>query len=310
MSLNVLFTARYERWETHAPILRAEFEKRGLDVNLSTDLSPEIVDYIIYAPNSPVQDFTPYTRTKAVMNIWAGVETVVGNTTLTQPLTRMIEHGLSQGMREWVAGHVLRHHLSTDLDVLGQDGNWTPHIPPLADQRPVTVLGLGELGSTCARTLAALGFPVTGWSRTQKKVKGIICLSGENGLQTALTDAQIIVLLLPLTPGTENILNAQTLALPSKGAVVINPGRGPLIDDDALLAALGSGQIGHATLDVFRTEPLPPEHPYWAHPNVTVTPHVAAETRAETSAEVIAENIRRGEAGEPFLYLVDRSQGY
>jgi glyoxylate/hydroxypyruvate reductase A len=90
----------------------------------------------------------------------------------------------------------------------------------------------------------------------------------------------------------------------------VNPGRGPLIDDDALLAALDSGQIGHATLDVFRTEPLPPEHPFWAHPNVTVTPHIASETRAASAARVIAENIRRGEAGEPFLHLVDRNAGY
>jgi glyoxylate/hydroxypyruvate reductase A len=92
--------------------------------------------------------------------------------------------------------------------------------------------------------------------------------------------------------------------------VIVNPGRGPLIDDDALLAALDSGQVGHATLDVFRTEPLPPEHPFWVHPKVTVTPHIASETRAASAARVIAENIRRGEAGEPFLHLVDREAGY
>jgi len=106
------------------------------------------------------------------------------------------------------------------------------------------------------------------------------------------------------------ILNAETLSAMPKGAFVINPGRGPLIDDDALLAALDNGQIAHATLDVFGVEPLPQEHPYWAHPQVTVTPHIAAETRASTASEAIVENIRRGEAGEPYLNLVDRSLGY
>jgi glyoxylate/hydroxypyruvate reductase A len=95
-----------------------------------------------------------------------------------------------------------------------------------------------------------------------------------------------------------------------QGAVIVNPGRGPLIDDAALLAALDSGHLGHATLDVFRVEPLPADHPFWAHPRVTVTPHIASETRPETAAQVIAENIRRGEAGEPLLHVVDRSAGY
>jgi glyoxylate/hydroxypyruvate reductase A len=129
-------------------------------------------------------------------------------------------------------------------------------------------------------------------------------------LKDALALAEIAVLLLPDTAATTNTLNAETLALMPKGAVIINPGRGPLIDDNALLAALDSGHISHATLDTFRVEPLPKDDPYWAHPNVTVTPHVAAETRAKYSALTVAENIRRGEAGEPFLHLVDRSLGY
>ena len=118
------------------------------------------------------------------------------------------------------------------------------------------------------------------------------------------------MLLLPDTPATTNLLNAETLALLPKGAVIINPGRGPLIDDNALLAALDSKQIGHATLDVFRTEPLPAEHPYWSHPAVTVTPHIASGTRPETASQIIADNIRRGEAGQALLHLVDRDLGY
>ena len=136
------------------------------------------------------------------------------------------------------------------------------------------------------------------------------CLHGDDGLARALESAQVLILLLPLTGATENIVNATALARMPQGAFVLNPGRGPLIDDAALLAALDSGQIAHATLDVFRVEPLPPEHAYWAHPNVTVTPHIASETRINTASQVVAENIRRGEAGAPFLHLVDRTLGY
>jgi glyoxylate/hydroxypyruvate reductase A len=180
----------------------------------------------------------------------------------------------------------------------------------LATERPVTILGLGVLGQACGRALAQLGFPVTGWSRTEKVVQGMTVRHGDDGLTEALTGAEIVVLLLPDTPATTNVLNADRMALLAPGAVIVNPGRGPLIDDDALLAALDSGQISHATLDVFRVEPLPKDHPFWAHPNVTVTPHVASETRPDSASRVIAENVRRGEAGLPFLHVVDRTAGY
>lgn len=308
--INILFAARAERWvEWEAP-LREALGALGLAYHLATGIAPEDVDYIVYAPNSDVQDFTPFTRCKAVLNIWAGVEDIVNNPTLTQPLTRMVGGGLTEGMVEWVTGHVLRHHLGMDAHIVNPNNVWEPVAPPLAMERPVTVLGLGALGSAVGQALRGLGFPVTGWSRSPKDLPGIRCLSGTNGLNEALTGAQVVVLLLPDTPGTENVLNAGTLARLATGAFVINPGRGPLIDDDALLAALDSGQVAHATLDAFRTEPLPKEHPYRSHPNVTVTPHIASETRAVMAAQVIADNIRRGEAGAPFLHLVDRDAGY
>ncbi len=310
MTVNILFAARPERWDTYETPLKTALQEAGVAARLATDLPAEEVDYIVYAPNSALQDFTPFTRARAVLNLWAGVEDVVGNPTLRIPLARMVDHGLTQGMVEWVTGHVLRHHLGMDAHILGQDGVWRKDIPPLAQDRPVTILGLGELGQACAKALRGLGFAVTGWSRSARSLSGITCLSGDAGLREALQRAEILVLLLPLTARTENLLNATTLALLPRGAVIVNPGRGPLIDDTALLAALDAGQIGHATLDVFRVEPLPPAHPYWAHPRVTVTPHIASETRPVTASQVIAENIRRGEAGEPFLHLVDREQGY
>lgn len=309
--LKVLFSAKPRAWDDYEKPLSDAFAKAGLAVDLSRDHPTAQTDYIVFAPNGPVRDFAPYVNTKAVLSLWAGVETVVGNPTLTQPLCRLVDPGLTRGMVEWVTGHVLRHHLGMDAHILGQDGIWRDAVsPPLAAERPVTILGIGALGAACGQALAGLGFPVTGWSRSPKDVPHLRCLHGEDGLQKALTAAQIVVLLLPQTAQTQNILNAQTLARLAKGAFVINPGRGPLIDDAALLAALDTGQIAHATLDVFRREPLPADHPFWAHPRVTVTPHIAATTRPDTAAKIIADNVRRGEAGLPFLNVVDRHLGY
>jgi glyoxylate/hydroxypyruvate reductase len=310
MTVNILFAAKADSWEAYEYPLKAALAEKGVTANLERDFAPDQVDYIVYAPNSTVQDFTPYTRCKAVLNLWAGVENVVGNQTLTQPLARMVDHGLTQGMMEWVTGHVLRHHLGMDRHIHGLKGAWTKDVPPLAEDRGVTVLGLGALGSACAKALKGLGFNVTGWSRSPHDVEGVRCLHGAEGLVQALSTAEIAVLLLPLTGATENLLNTERLAQMPRGAVILNPGRGALIDDAALLAALDNGQIGHATLDVFRIEPLPADHAFWAHPSVTVTPHIASETRPASASRVIAENVRRGEANEPFLHLVDRSLGY
>ena len=301
----VLFAAP-SLWPEYQAELPKALAEAGVAAKVVTEAAPEDVDYIVYAPSSPLQDFTAYTRTKAVLNLWAGVERIVGNPTLTQPLCRMVDPGLTEGMVEWVVGHTLRHHLGMDRHIANPGHVWDPTCPPLARERPVTVLGMGALGAACAAALRALNFPVTGWSRTEKPG----CLHGEAGLKAALSTAQVVVLLLPKTAETENLMNAERLALLPQGAVILNPGRGALIDDAALLAALDAGQVGHATLDVFRLEPLPAEHPFWSHPRVTVTPHIAADTRAYSAARVIAENIRRGEAGEPFVHLVDRARGY
>lgn len=310
MTLNVLFSAPSHRWHIYQRPLEVAFASAGVTVNLSGDHAPNSVDYIVFAPNGPVDDFSAYSRLKAVLGLWAGVETVVSNPTLTVPMSRMVDTGLRDGMVEWVTGNVLRYHLGLDPYICTQDGSWNPVIPPLARDRRVTILGLGELGSACASALARLNFQVSGWARRARGIEGVTCLQGSDGLNHALSRAEILVLLLPNTPVTTNILNASALAKMPKGARIINPGRGPLIDDDALLASLNTGHIAHATLDVFRVEPLPKDHAYWAHPNVTVTPHLAAETRPDSASQIIAENIRRFEAGQPLKFLVDRGAGY
>lgn len=312
MTLQIHFAAGEANWADYQVPLREALAQAGIGAVLSDRADdPAAVDYIVYAPASPLRDFSPFTNAKAVLSLWAGVERIMPNATLTQPLARMVNDALTEGMVEYVVGHVLRHHLGMDAHILGQDGVWRNDIlPPLARERTVAVLGLGELGAASARALACLNFRVLGWSRTAKEIAGVECHSGEAGLDHVLSRAEIVVLLMPLTAATTNVLDARRIGLMPKGAVIINPGRGGLIDDAALLAALDWGRVGHATLDVFRVEPLPADHPYWTHPRVTVTPHIAADTRVPSACVKLVENIRRGEAGLPFLDLVDKTRGY
>ena len=310
MTIKILFSANEENWKRYKAPLQDALDNKSLDYELGRTITPCEVDYIIYAPSSSLQDFSPYTKLKAVLNLWAGVEGVTNNKTLKVPLARMVDSGLTDGMVEWVTGHTLRHHLGIDKHIHGQDGIWRSYVPPLAKDRVITILGLGTLGTACGIALKRLGFNVRGWSRREKRVDGIICFYGDDQVDSSLMDADIVVLLLPDTPLTQNILNQHTLNLLKPGAFVLNPGRGPLIDDDALLAALDSGQIEHATLDVFRIEPLPKNHQYWSNNKVTVIPHKASETRPRTASQVIAMNIKRAENGQKLLYLVDRENGY
>lgn len=312
MSLQIFFSAGDANWADYRKPLSDALAQAGIDATLSDRADdPAQVDYIVFAPASSLRDFSPFTRAKAVLSLWAGVEKIMPNATLTQPLARMVNNELTEGMVEYVVGHVLRHHLGMDAHIQGQDGVWRNDIlPPLARERTVAVLGLGELGAASARALAALNFRVLGWSRSPKEIDGVACHSGEAGLEAVLKEAEIVVLLMPLTAETTNLLDARRIGLLPRGAVIVNPGRGALIDDGALLAALDDGRVGHATLDVFRVEPLPPDHPYWSHPRVTVTPHIAADTRVPSACVKLVENIRRGEAGLPFLDLVDKARGY
>lgn len=307
----VLFSAPPEWWPLYEPHLAAACAAEGVAAAFTTDAGdPAGIDYIVYRPGGPVRDFTPFVDLKAVLSLWAGVETIAPDPTLKAPLCRMVDESLTAGMVEYVAGHVLRYHLGIDAQLAQQDGIWRNHVvPPLARDRKVGLLGLGALGTAVAGALLGLGFDLEGWSRRPREAT-FPTHAGPDGLAALLGRSEILVVLLPATPATDCILDAGSLALLPRGARIVNPGRGSLIEDAALLAALDSGQVAHATLDVFRTEPLPPDHPYWAHPRVTVTPHIAAETRPETAARAIAANLRRGETGQPFLHLVDRAHGY
>ncbi len=308
--LTILMAAGPDNWNRYRAPLQAALATAGILARLVQEAEPETVDYIVYAPSSALRDFAPFTRAKAVLSLWAGVERIVGNQSLTQPLCRMVDPALTEGMVEWVVGHSLRHHLGLDQYIVNPGRIWNPTCPPLARDRRVAMLGTGALGEACARALMGLNFQVEGWGRSAKDLPGLPCHHGAKGMKALLMDADIVVTLLPRTAETENILNAASIAQMKRGAVILNPGRGALIDDTALLSALDSGQISHATLDVFRVEPLPDDHRFWTHPKITVTPHIAADTRPETSAQVIAQNIGLAEAGAPLLHLVDRTKGY
>lgn len=309
MTLRLQVIAGAGTLEAYRAPLSAALAAHGITADLSETHAPETVDYVIYAPTGPDPDLAPYIKAKAVLGLWAGVERILANPTLTQPYARMVDPGLMQGMVEYVCGHVLRHHLGMDAQITRQRPEWSPTPPPLANARRIGVAGLGALGRAVAEALAGLGFQVAGWSNSPKDMPGIECYHGAEW-PAFLAGLDMLVLLVPHTPDTENLINGASLARLPKGAVLINPGRGALIDEAALLTALESGQVSHATLDTFRIEPLPEDHPFWAHPRVTVTPHIAAETRAETAARVLAENIRRIEAGEELLHRVDPTRGY
>lgn len=302
--MQVLFAAPDALWDHWSPALIAACP----EMRLLRHGDPADFDAIIYAPGGEISDLSPYVNARLVQSLWAGVERIVTNPTLTQPLSRMVDPGLARGMAEFCTGWVLRAHLG--MDAYRQDAVWrNGQIPPLAPQRRVTILGMGELGRAVAAMLAPIGFDLVGYSASGRPVPGVKVFAGAD-LDQALGRAEILVSLLPDTTATHDLLNADTLMHLPKGAWIINPGRGTLIDDQALIAALDAGHIGHAVLDVFRIEPLPADHPFWSHPGVTVTPHIAAETRPETAAPVVAENLRRVMAGQTALHLVDRDKGY
>lgn len=316
MSLPVIaFAGRPDERAVFEPELRAAAAERGLEIALHMDpgaVAPGAVEYLIFAANGPIRDLAPYAHVRAILNLWAGVEAVLALDPPDVPIVRMVEEGMTLGMTDYVAGHVLRHHLDIDQFIRGPvltDWDIVP-APPLARDRKVGILGLGALGAACGQVLRGIGFDVSGWARTEKTLPGIVCRHGAAGLEQVIAEAEILVLLLPLTPQTRGVLGAGRIALMPPGACLVNAARGPLIDHDALLAALDAGHLRHATMDVFDVEPLPPGHRYWTHPRVTVTPHIASITRPATAARALIAQIAADRSGEPFHHVVDRTRGY
>jgi glyoxylate/hydroxypyruvate reductase A len=227
------------------------------------------------------------------------------------PVARLVDRMLTSQMGEWVLLNVLRFHRQ-DLEYrqLQAERNWLELPAPVTAERRVGILGLGELGTHAAALLRGLGFPVMGWTRRPRQADGIETFHGADGLLAMAARSDILVCLLPLTPQTHGVVDAKLLGALPRGAFLINGARGGHVVDADLLAALDSGQVAAAALDVFAPEPLPAEHPYWSHPRVVMTPHAASITIPASAAPQVVENIRRARAGRPLINLVDFAAGY
>jgi glyoxylate/hydroxypyruvate reductase len=293
---------------------RAELQARipGLEVRIWPEVGDpdEIEIALVWRP--PPGELARYRNLRAILSLGAGIDGLIADPDLPEvPLARMVDPSLTRTMTEYVLLAVLRHHRELDrFERTQRAREWAYAFPPQAADRRVGIMGLGELGAAAARQLVAHGFQVLGWSRTPKAIEGVVSYAGRSELHAFLHRTEILVCLLPLTADTLGILDAATFAELPHGAFVINVARGQHLVENDLLKALDSGHLAGATLDVFRTEPLPPDSPLWGHPRILVTPHVASYSVPGTAADGVAANIRRVLAGQPPLHLVDRAKGY
>lgn len=268
-------------------------------------------DYaVVWAP--PQQFFDEQVQLKAAFNIGAGVDALLK---LRLPpgtqLVRLEDAGMSVQMAEYVCHALIRHFREFDsYEAETRQGRWSFRKPRQRADWPVGIMGLGVLGARVAKAVAAFEFSVRGWSRSPRQIEGVRCFAGAEQLDDFLAASKVLVCLLPLTPDTRDILNRRNLSRLQPGGYVINVARGAHLVDDDLLQLLDSGHLAGATLDVFRTEPLPAEHPFWRHPKITVTPHTSARTLREETIAQIAGKIVARERGQVIAGIVDPQRGY
>ena len=261
----------------------------------------------------PAGELRKYPNLKLIINLGAGVDSIVKDETLPPgvPISRIVDPEMSRMMSQFVLAAVLRHYRDfASFERAQRERRWHYIHPREAASCSVGVMGLGSLGGMAASELARQGFRVRGWSRTAKTMPGVETFHGESGLPGFLRDTEILVVMLPLTPQTEDLIDARVLAMLPRGAKFVNVGRGKVVDEEALIAALRSGHIAEATLDVMRVEPLPPDSPLWSMDQVLITPHLASVGIPRTAAQQVAANIRRVRAGEAPQNTVDPQRGY
>jgi glyoxylate/hydroxypyruvate reductase A len=296
------------RWRPQLARLMPELEVR---IWPEIGEPPEIDYALVWRPEPGFLASLP--NLKLILSLGAGVDHILTDPHLPGgvPIVRLVDPYMTDAMSEYVVLQALRLHRQ-DLDYRCQQERrmWLELDQKNAPERAVGILGFGELGRDAARKLQGLGFDVALWGRRQRTAEGLLGYAGSTGLSALLDRSEILVCLLPLTAETEGILNASTFAMLPKGAALINAARGGHLVEEDLLAALASGRLSAAVLDVFRDEPLPADHPFWHHPRIVVTPHVAAATHPPTAAPIILDNIRRFEAGLPLLNQVDPARGY
>ncbi|MGD2096634.1 MAG: glyoxylate/hydroxypyruvate reductase A [Desulfobacterales bacterium] len=295
-------------WVKHLSQLAPE-----IDIRIWPDTGN--VDEIDFALswNHPPGEFRKYKHLKCIASLGAGVDHLLSDPDLPAgvPITRVVEHSMARSMSEYVVLAVLNHCRQFDVYRTDQSQkNWQPRIPLLSANMRIGIMGLGQLGKDAARKLSALGFAVSGWSKTPKTIVGADCFAGAEALDDFLPRTRILICMLPLTPQTKGILNQHTFDRLPAGAYVINVARGAHLIEDDLLAALDADQLSGACLDVFETEPLPSDHPFWDHPKIKVTPHISSITFPRAVAPQIIDNYRRSLAGQPLLHVVDPKRCY
>jgi len=250
---------------------------------------------------------------KAIFNLGAGVDSLdsIPRSLQAVPLIRLEDAGMAEQMAEYVVHAVLGRYREFDAYAqLQSERVWQPRRRLDKSSFRVGILGIGVLGVAVAAALATFGFPVDGWSRSRKQIRNVTSFEGSAGLQAFLSRCRVLVCMLPLTAETRGMLDRATLSQLPQHAYVVNVSRGALLVEEDLLALIDSGALSGATLDVFQKEPLPPLHPFWHHPRITLTPHISAVTRIEESVAQIQAKILRIEAGLPVTGVVDRTRFY
>ncbi|MBM3650199.1 MAG: glyoxylate/hydroxypyruvate reductase A [Alphaproteobacteria bacterium] len=296
------------RWGAELRRLRPDLDYRiWPDIGDPRDVSVALLwDQINLLPSLPCL--------RAAVVTGAGVDHVFRSETPVPEgvtLIRLADPSITSQMIEWVTLAVLTHTRRwDDYRDLQRQGRYEELETRVPAETTVGVLGLGELGRAVAVTLAAIGYGVQGWSRGARTVDGLVCRHGPDGLDTLLRDADIVICLLPLTPETEGLIDAGFLARMKPGAHLINAARGGHVVEADILAALGTGRLAGATLDVQRDEPMAPGHPFWTHPKVSITPHIATITHPRFCAAQVIETYRRVEAGLPLHNVIDRTRRY
>lgn len=306
--MQVLFCCTDTRPEPWLEGLRAALPEAQVD--LWAPGAPQADHAVVWAPPQQFIDEQPGLQT--LFNIGAGVDALLR---LRLPpslrLVRLDDAGMGVQMAEYVCHALVRHFREFDAyEAEAREGRWAYRKPRVRAEFPVGILGLGVLGQRVARAVAGFEFPVLGWSRTPREVPGVTSFHGAESLPDFLARVRMLVCLLPLTAETAGILNRQTLGQLQPGGYLVNVARGAHLVEEDLIALIDSGHLAGATLDVFRQEPLPADHPFWRHPHITVTPHTSARTLRDETIAQIAGKLRALQRGEPIAGVVDRARGY